>query len=338
MAEQITGIQRFAYEMCKALISNGVEITILAPKKIRHEYKLNCRIIKFGIIPGIMWEHFDLLFYLWFHKCPLLINFGSPGPLLYKNRVVSIHDISFYVNPKWFSWWYSAYYRSITSIFSKRSKKIITVSEFSKSEIIKKLKTDSSKIIVIHNAVSQTMINTKQNIVFKKDKYILTVGSLDPRKNLNKLVEAYNSSDIRNYVKLYIVGKSSPMFNMKSSHSIEDNALGYVSDEELVSLYKNASAFIYLSYYEGFGIPPLEAMSFGCPVILSDIPVFREIYGESALFVDPDNIMEINKTIDLILSNNELREKIILRGYEKVKEYSWDLSAYKLVKLIDSIK
>ena len=72
MAEQITGIQRFAYEMCKALINNGVEITILAPKKIRNEYQLNCRVIKFGVLPGIMWEHFDLLFYLWFQKCPLL--------------------------------------------------------------------------------------------------------------------------------------------------------------------------------------------------------------------------------------------------------------------------
>jgi glycosyltransferase involved in cell wall biosynthesis len=338
MAEQITGIQRFAYEMCKALINNGVDITILAPKKIRNEYQLNCPIIKFGVLPGIMWEHFDLQFYLWFHKCPLLVNFGSPGPLFYKNRIVSIHDISFYINPAWFSWWYSVYYRSITSIFSKRSKKIITVSEFSKSEIIKKLKIDSSKIIVIHNAVSQAMINTKQTNVFKEDKYILTVGSLDPRKNLNKLVEAYNSSENRNDVKLYIVGKSSPMFNMKSSNSIEDNTLGYVSDEELVSLYKNASAFIYLSYYEGFGIPPLEAMSFGCPVILSDIPVFREIYGESALFVNPDNITEINTTINSILSNNEQRKHMISKGYEKVKEYSWDLSAIKLTKLIESFE
>lgn len=335
MGEQITGIQRFAYELCKALINDGVEITILAPRRIRKEYKLNCRIIKVGFFPGLFWEHIELALFLLLHKNPLLINFGSPGPLFYKNRIVSIHDISFYVNPEWFSWSYSKYYKLITPVFTRLSKKIITVSEFSKNEIANKLNINREKIVVISNAVSKNLKVTTSEINNKKEKYILTVSSLDPRKNLIRLVDAYNISGIKNDVKLIIVGKGSSMFNIKITEDLLNNSIGYVSDEELATLYKNAALFVYPSLYEGFGIPPLEAMSLGCPVVLSDIPVFREIFGDAVHYVDPFNKDSISEGILHVLSDDSYRNNLIQRGHKKALQYDWKRSAEKLAGVIN---
>jgi glycosyltransferase involved in cell wall biosynthesis len=331
LTQKPTGIQRFSYEICKSLLKEGVNIIVLAPKKIRSEYKLDCKIIKFGLLSGVLWEHICLLLYLLKFKNPLLVNFGSPGPLFYKNRIVTIHDISFKTNPKWFVWYYSLYYRFITPIFARRSKKIITVSEFSKSEIQKWLNIPDEKFTIIHNAVSKSIFCSDKDCQEVQENYILSVSSLDPRKNIDsiyKAFEKYNSKDI----KLILVGISSPMFNFKQSEDVKINSIGYVTDTKLAELYKNAKAFVYLSVYEGFGIPPLEAMSFGCPVILSDIPVFREIFGNAACYVDPYNINSVVKGLQRVLTNSEYRNKLVNHGFEKAKEYSWKKSAEKLCK------
>lgn len=333
----MTGIQRFSYELCKSLIKAGNELIILAPKKIRPEYTLDCKIERFGVFRGVLWEHFCLLFFLLKLKKPLLLNFGSPGPLFYKNRIVTIHDISFKHNPGWFAWYYSLYYRIITPIFAKRSKRIITVSEFSKSEIQKWLKIHDSKFTIIHNAVSASLTNVKSiEGLVKNSNYILTVSSLDPRKNLASIYKAFEELKPKN-TELVLAGGKSSMFNFKDIENLKINSVGYVSDIELASLYKNATAFFYLSLYEGFGIPPLEAMSFGCPVILSDIPVFREVYGDAAIFVKPDDISAIKNAINSILNDEKLRDGLKQKGYERANKFSWDLSANKLKIAINQI-
>lgn len=338
LTQNMTGIQRFSYELSRALINNGNKIIILAPKKIRKDYKLNCRIIRFGIFSGILWEHIELPVFLLFHHRPLLLNFGSPGPLLYSNRIVTVHDISFYFHSEWFSWLYRTYYRLITPIFTRLSKKVITVSEFSKSEIKRWLKIPDDKIVIIHNAVSDTFKNSLCKPSLDKGKYILTVASLDPRKNLDRLVEAYRRSGIeRKGIGLVLAGRSSPLFNMKISDGIIANSMGYVPDEELAALYSNATLFVYPSLYEGFGIPPLEAMSLGCPVILSDIPVFRELFGDAAYYVDPYSTESITEGIIKVLTNESYRNELISLGHEKVKQYDWDRSAKKLAGIIKSL-
>ncbi|MDD2636286.1 MAG: glycosyltransferase family 1 protein [Bacteroidales bacterium] len=333
MTQSMTGIQRFSYELCKAMINAGEEIIILAPRKTKPEYQLNCKIEKFGIFNGVLWEHLELLLLLLKKRKPLLLNFGSPGPLFYKNRIVTIHDVSFKKNPKWFAWYYSLYYRIITPIYAKRSHKIITVSKFSKSEIQNWLKLPDDKFEIVHNAVSKEISPKEQDTPIQKGKYILTVSSLDPRKNLKNIFKAFSlNKDIN--LQLILAGKKSSMFNFKDDDEVKIKSIGYVSNSQLANLYKNASAFIYLSYYEGFGIPPLEAMSFGCPVILSDIPVFREIYHNSALFVNPDKLDEISNAINQIVNNEQLRTELISKGLHKSQEYNWEKSAKLLCEII----
>jgi len=311
-------------------------IVVLSPRKTRKEYKPVFKVVKFGIFKGVLWEHIELPLYLYFKKRPLLINFGSPGPLFYRNRIVTIHDISFYLHPEWFSCLYAFYYRFITPVIARLSKKIMTVSEFSKTELLKWLNVPENKVMVVHNAISEhlkTLPKGKAN----KERFILTVSSLDPRKNLKSLLNGYNKSEYSLKYKLKIAGTSSSLFNMEKNSEIDAVSLGYVSDEKLAELYKNANLFVYISLYEGFGIPPLEAMFFGCPVILSDIPVFREIFGDAAYYVDPQNEESISEGINAVLSNTDLRLKLIEKGKNKADQFSYDHSADKLREILRDV-
>ncbi|MCX6245737.1 MAG: glycosyltransferase family 1 protein [Bacteroidetes bacterium] len=337
LTQETTGIQRFSYEMCKALIAGGTEVIILAPKKIRNEYTLNCRIIRFGIFSGILWEQVDLPVFLRTHKNPLLINFGSPGPVFYTNRIVTVHDLSFYVKPSWYKKSYRLYYRLVTPVALHLSKKVITVSEFSKNEILRLTGITREKIAIIHNAVSGALQRMPAKETAEKGKYILSVASLDPRKNLAGLVAAYKMAGIEKEFRLVLAGKSDPIFNIKITEEILAHSTGYVTDDELSSLYQNAHFFVYPSLYEGFGLPPLEAMSLGCPVILSDIPVFREIFGDAAHYVDPMDPGSICKGILHVLGDEQYRKELIRRGHERAKLYSWVGSASKLASIISTI-
>lgn len=337
LSQSISGVQRFAYEMTKSLISMGIDITVLTPRNINAGYSLDGKIIRWGVNKGHLWEQFDLFLYLKTHGNPLMINFSGLGPIHYKNQICTIHDLSYLINPAWFSRNYYRFYRYCTPVLAKNCKKIITVSNYSKNEITRLLKVNPDKVCVIYNAVDFSNIKPSGPEKLSTQPYILSVGSIDPRKNLVKLFEAFNKSQIKDKYRLVLVGEKANIFSTIDSDDINKNWLGYVSDEELVYLYKNASLFVYLSLYEGFGIPPLEAMSLGCPVILSDIPVFHEIFGDSAYYVSPENTEEITNTMHKIISDNNAREEIIKKSFETSSHYSWKKSASLLIKLIEEL-
>ncbi|MFO8053779.1 MAG: glycosyltransferase, partial [Bacteroidales bacterium] len=233
MTQKITGIQRFSHEMCRALASKGYDITVLAPRNIRDEYKLAYKIHRFGILKGALWEHIELPLFLLRHRRPLLISFGSPGPLFYKNRIVTIHDVSFYYHPHWFSKLYGLYYRLVTPLIARFSRRILTVSQFSKKEIMRWLNLPDEKIAVVHNAVSRNIINRKAELNEPEERYILTVCSMDPRKNLGRTIKGYKLSGIEKTVRMKAAGGGSSLFKMTKTPEIQNIALGYVSDQEL---------------------------------------------------------------------------------------------------------
>lgn len=165
--------------------------------------------------------------------------------------------------------------------------------------------------------------------------YFLAVSSLDPRKNFPRLISAFLSVNFPN-MKLYIIGKKDRVF--RDVHSVcenQDNViyLGYVSDEDLQQYYKNAVAFVYPSLYEGFGIPPLEAMANGCPTVVSDIEVFREVYGNSVIYVNPLDTESIADGLQRIL-DERIRIELMSKVSEVLKNYSWKSSATRIVELL----
>ena len=338
LTQPITGVQRFAIEISLRLKKElGEKIMFVSPKEIiQNELAKELQVNTIGYTTSHLWEQIELPLYLKKKGSPLLLNFCNTAPLLYKNKISTIHDIAFEVYPETYSKTFLNVYRFLIPKICKNSKKIITVSDFSKQEIIKYYKTKTDKIQVIYNAVNDGFIYN-ENIELKNQKYFLAVSSLNYRKNLPFVLDSFIEfiKDCPDY-KLYLIGgmdtKSFSKLNL-SKYTNHPNIifLGRVSDEDLILYYSNAVAFIYPSLYEGFGIPPLEAQKCGTPVILSNLSCFPEIFGQSVLYCDVDNINSLVKQMNLILEK-ELRDNIKKLGEENEKKYNWDLSANCLMK------
>jgi glycosyltransferase involved in cell wall biosynthesis len=337
LTQQVTGVQRFAIEISRILHKLNDKIIFVTPYNILDWNLANeLGAIVIGKSKGTIWEQADLRYYLVLNNKPLLINFCNTGILFYDKQIVTIHDMSYKVNPKWFSKRFYLWYNFLIPKIANNSSKILTVSNSSKKDIVNFLKINPDKISVIYNS---SYLNTNNNFEpIIEEKYLLTVSSFDSRKNLNNLIEAFKRIEIN--IKLIIVGLKNANFDFALKKDLFGNNIiikGYVSDTELAYLMKNAQAFVYVSFYEGFGLPPLEAMGLGCSVIVSDIPAHREVCGNAALYADPHNIEDIKNKINDILSNDKMKGELILAGKENVKRFDWFTSAQCVLKNINEI-
>jgi len=343
LSQSLTGVNRYAYELTKNLNKLKIDFYIIVPKNaiLNPEYDVSVfKFIKYGIGRSHFWEQIVLPFFFIFKRNYVLLNFTGLSSILIRNRIMTIHDLAFLEDPKWYSNKYYYLYKYLTPIAARTAKKIITVSLFSKNEIIRKLKIREQKISVIYNAVDHFKkddINIEDSTDNKK--YILTVASMDPRKNFKAIIDAFLLLEENVDIELYIVGGQSK--NIFSHIDIEKNSkihiLGRVTDKELEKYYRNANMFIYMSFYEGFGIPPLEAMRFNCPVIVSDIPIFHEVYDDAVVYISPYSILDISNGIKKLYYDKELRAKLIEKGEKQVEKFSWEYSSYKIIDLLNEI-
>lgn len=340
LTQKLTGVHRYAFEMCCALKEIGCNFIVLSPQNILSDYSCSFEVRKIGKRSSHFWEQIELPLYLRKnYKNSLLVNFTGLGSILHKRFITTIHDVSFLINPKWFSRFYYLWYKNITPIVARKSLKIITVSNFSKNELISRLNISPAKIEVVYNAVSEKIACEQNNLdLSQKGNYILTVSSLDPRKNFIRLIEAFHLINQKNY-KLYIVGKRDKVFTAQNYEKLNQSNimfLGYVSDEELSHLYQNATIFVYPSLYEGFGIPNLEAMTNSCPVVTSNIPPHIEICQDAAVYFDPEDVNDIASKMEMVINDLSLRQKLIENGKIRAKDFSWKKSAEKLMQIINS--
>ncbi len=338
LSQRMTGIQRFAYEICCALHQIGVDYTILAPTDIRDEYDL--KDLSVEIIGGKgshFWEQIALPRYMKSHyNGQLLLSLSGLNPIAYAHNIMTIHDVSYMLRPRAYSWAYCAYYRIMTPLAAKRARKIVTVSQFSKSEISKYLHVPSQKISVIYNGVRQGELLPRE----KTEKYLLAVGSLMPRKNIKRLLEAYSKMKDADF-ELWIVGGIDASFADAElnvyKHAKGIRMLGYVPADELMQLYRNATAYINPSLYEGFGIPLIEAMTQECAVVVSDIPVFHEVCDKAAIYFNPLDITDIQEKINRIMHDELLRRQLVKEGTQRVARFSWEQSAREIRKIISEL-
>jgi glycosyltransferase involved in cell wall biosynthesis len=339
LTQQITGVQRFAIEISKALKKIKPSIEFVSPIDIVHPAlaaELNVKVI--GHNKGVVWEQIDLPIFLRKNKYPLLINLCNAAPLFYNNKVVTIHDVAFMVNPAWFNKKFILLYKFLIPRIAKKSKAIFTVSNFSKKEIIKYIKVDEDKIKIVYNGIS--CFSGEEQTDNKYGRYILSVGSIDKRKNISALIEAFKNVKDKS-LKLLIVGDVNIVFNNRKSEILKSderiNFIGRVNDADLKNLYLNALIFIYPSLYEGFGIPPLEAMYCNCPTIVSDIGSLNEICGNASIYIDPYNPEDITQKVEILLNDEVLRHKLIEKGKQNIKKYSWEKSASLIANTIEHL-
>ena len=230
----------------------------------------------------------------------------------------------------------------------KHASHVLTVSQFVRSEIIRHLGISPSMVTAVPLAADPVFYpRTREQISRQLDKngwphsYILSVGSLEPRKNLHMLVKAIRGA--RSRLPVLIVGwegwGDKTWIEMIRQEGLSDRFIftGYVDDETLACLYSGADVLVYPSIYEGFGLPILEAMACGCPVICSNVSSMPEVAGDAAWLIHPHDSRDIANAIDSVISSAEIRQSLILKGFERSAEFSWRQTALKTIALFDSL-
>ena len=273
-------------------------------------------------------------------------------PIKAKRRVVIINDANHLAFYNQLSFKQKLYSKFMMKAAVSISDKIITISEFSKSEILKYLNVDTKKISVVHFGIDPSIIESELHYIpsFNNipDKFLLYVGNIKPHKNLINLLKAFEIilSSHSDY-KLIIVGKKegfitgdNEVFKMvENNRLLNDNIIftGYIENRELYNYYKSASLFVFPSLYEGFGIPPLEAMICGCPVIASDITAIPEICGDAILYVNPFEPNDIAEKVNILIDNKNLRDEFIIKGKLQVSKFSLAKFSYNLKEVIKEV-
>ncbi|HAT2212371.1 TPA: glycosyltransferase family 4 protein [Serratia marcescens] len=339
LTQDMTGVQRFAAELCLQLARLRDDVIFLSPRDIKQvdiASRLNVKVV--GSRSGHLWEQWDLPFFLRKNGCPLLVNLGNTAPLLYLNKVITLHDISYLRYPKTYSWGFRYCYKFFIPLLLGTCKKLLTVSGFSRDEICSQYGFSREKIHIIHNAVSEKF--TVSHETGLRRGYFLAVSSHHYHKNFHGLLAAFNKLPEKYEMHMIVAGSTHPNYqplefdkNLGNKFSF----VGRVSDEELVDLYRNAFCFLFPSLYEGFGLPPLEAQACGCPVIASNAAAMPEVLGESAILVDPLNDDALTEAMEKLVLDPKLRESLIAAGTENIERFSWLLSARQLSCVIDSV-
>jgi glycosyltransferase involved in cell wall biosynthesis len=235
--------------------------------------------------------------------------------------------------------------RHVLKTAVKRSRVIFTPSEFVKQDIAKRYRVkEQKKLIVTHNAADKPHpkqpVNLKRFNLKSTDKFLLYVGNAYPHKNLERLIVAYQKliKDAAFGHKLVLAGRKDEFHlrleKLVKKRKLQDHIIftDYVTDEELAELYRRASLYVFPSLSEGFGIPGLEAMAWGLPVVSSNATCLPEIYGEAVEYFDPKNPQAIADVISSVLSSKQRQAELVKLGYTQVKKYSWAQSAGEIIK------
>jgi glycosyltransferase involved in cell wall biosynthesis len=303
LTQHPTGVQFFAQEICKE-IENDIDFEILVPKnQILVNKSFNNKVKKIGTFKGYLWEQISLPSFIKKEPNSILINLCNLAPLSISNQIITIHDLAFIKNKDWFSLPFQKVYNYIIPRIVKKSQAIITVSETIKNELLNHFKIEENKVSIIYNKLNTSLINSipeKPSVQFEAQEFYLMVGSNNPRKNF-AFVEQVFTNQLTDK-KLVIVGVDHSSFNSNDSVNSKNIVrLRNVTENELAWLYKNTLALINPSFYEGFGIPNIEAMYFKAPILCSNIPVFKEICDNYA------NYFKLGDTSDFILRLGSLK-------------------------------
>lgn len=345
LTQRITGVQRFAYEICKALDHLVLEyphlqfIGLLPKRPIQAQYEhlfTNIKLQPCGQFSGHLWEQLELPF---FARGGYLVNLCNVAPLFHFKQFITLHDIIFMTNLDSQKWWFKLWYCVIARFTSRFARHIFTVSNFSQSEISRYLAIAPSRITVLGNGAS--LLNSAyQNEIISRlslanQAYFLIIGSNSARKNIQLVTSLFATSAKLSSIKLVVVGGNYANLGMVNQVNAPNIIYtGYIADDELRSLYRNAQALIFPSLYEGFGIPVVEAMAESVPLIVADIPVMREVCGASALYFDPSSSQQLELQLDLLLTKPNLSLDFAKLSAMQLASYQWAKFAKMMISII----
>jgi len=339
--EQVTGIGMYARNLVAQLsrlksphqitylLMNGqrVDPAIFEENSVRSLWSLQNR---------TFWSQVRIPIHLLTYSCILFHTMDHKLPLLSRNRnVVTIYDLAFFKYPETVNKLHLMRYKQFTADAIRRADRIIAISQSTKCDLMEMFDIRQDAIDVTPLAPDARLFHPGVLPEGRKEKYILAVGTLQPRKNYPMLIRAFNRvcSQAGEVLELLIVGRQGWMWDdiireaEKSAWRARIQFLGYLPDKQIARLYAGAEAFVMPSLYEGFGIPPLEAMSCGVPVITSNSSSFPEVVGDAGVMLDPNDETLWADTILKILGDRELRNELKGRGLAKAAQFSWQRTA-----------
>jgi len=342
---QRVGSNIYSFELLQALSKLKANVVVYLKNKPLDDLPKGNKRWQYKVVgPSKFWTQFGLPFSLYFHQ-PKPDVFFTPGHYLPRwcpcPTVMAIMDLSYVYFPEMFKKRDLWQLRRWTSRSIKKAKKVLTISQHSKNAIIKHYQVESKKAVVTYPGFK--MAEEKKKINLKKYEiegdFILYVGTLQPRKNLDKLIEAFSQLENKD-LKLVIVGKKGwlydEIFAKVKEMGLEKKVIftGYVPNEELPAFYQQARCFVLVSLYEGFGLPVLEAMHYGCPVVASNVSSLPEVVGQAGILVDPNKPEEIAQGIKKAIEN---REELIKKGYQQAKKFSWEKCAKETLAVLEEV-
>jgi glycosyltransferase involved in cell wall biosynthesis len=337
LSQPVTGVQRVAIELMAAFERiRGSQLTYLTPPGAVCVSGRPAQAV--GRCSGHPWEQLELPRHA---RKGVLVNLCNTAPILLKNQVVVIHDTGAFSAPQGYSWRFRTWYWFLQRALIRSGVRIATVSQFSRSEIIRQLGAQLDQVMVIGaGADHMQRIEADPGILYEHGlvpgRFVLAVGSLAPHKNLTALVELARVLIARDMTMVITGGFNLNVFR-NSSLPQPAKYTGHVSDAGLKALYGSAACFVLPSRYEGFGLPAIEAMSCGCPVAVSDIPALRETCGDGVIYFNPEYPDDIARKVSHILDDPNISHRLRRMGVSQSAKHTWSHSASLLDKLIAEV-
>jgi glycosyltransferase involved in cell wall biosynthesis len=339
LAQRSTGVQRYAQEIVTALDSilstdpeyaKRLKMRLVVPPVIERRLDLSqIKVCRTRIGSGHLWDQFTLPL----HAGSGILNLGNFAPVLARSQIVCIHDANTFIEPASYTSLFGLAYRTGLPLIGWRAKRVATVSQFSADMLVKYGVCRRDKIFVAPNGhehalrwdAARAQIPDLNGL---RRQYILLLGSAAKHKNVDIVLQQAQGLDVAG-IDIVVVGGTSNIFSTKESTLSTSNIhhTGYVGDDELAALYEGALCLVFPSKTEGFGIPPLEAMARGCPVISSNAASLMEVGGDAVAYVDPDDGEGWREAIIGLARNSDLRATMAARGRKRTALFSWRRSA-----------
>jgi glycosyltransferase involved in cell wall biosynthesis len=343
LAQSLTGVQRYAREIVTAmdrLLAEGRPwgpVTLLLPPDATPLPGLTAIVQRtVGRNRGHRWEQIDLPAAA---KGARLLSLGNAGPLLHPRQVIALHDAGIYAVPESYGLAYRLWYRFQFGWFARRAEQVLTVSAFSAGELARLAKVPRDRLTVVPNAaehLDRVVADPSILAGLEPLSFVLAIGSPKPHKNLAAVAAAL-ALMAQPRPRLVVAGHAHP--RGLSGVPLPDGAiaLGAVTESQLKALYENALCLAFPSTYEGFGIPPLEAMACGCPAVVAHTSSLPEVCGNAALYCDPHDPATLAHAIGRLIAEPGLRAQMVARGRARAGEFAWSTGAARLLDLLEAL-
>jgi glycosyltransferase involved in cell wall biosynthesis len=325
LSRRVTGVERYGREILRCLPG---EARVLRPR------------LEVQRAGGHAWEQFVLPERL--RPGEVLWSPANTGPLAVANQVLTLHDLTPLEHPGWFKPAFGLWYRTFVPLLVKRVRQLVVSSEHVRKKILSRFSLPPERVSVVPGGVDLAHFHSRQPASSRLPScYVLFVGSLQPRKNLGALLEAWERV-IHQFPEAWLrvagVEEHPYRFTRLPGEGKNVRFLGYVPEAELPALYAGAVAFVIPSLDEGFGLPVLEAMACGTPVIAARAGALPEVVGEAGLFFDPKHPDELAGALERCLGDGKLRLDLAEKGLSRINNFSWQDSAEKLWKVLETCR